>query len=103
MIQVISKDELNAMPVMEQQPLLVMEYGDRYIICTMDEYTYMTNDIESYAERIQAEMTTDGRSAQRGSAVFVVQGAERPDWQGVPPGGRSINRPSAVHDWAAVP
>ena len=54
MIQVISKDELNAMPVMEQQPLLVMEYGDRYIICTMDEYTYMTNDIERYAERIQA-------------------------------------------------
>lgn len=54
MIQVISKDELNAMPVMEQQPLLVMEYGDRYIICTMDEYAYMTNDIESYAERIQA-------------------------------------------------
>lgn len=54
MIQVISKDELNAMPVMDRQPLLVMEYGSQYIICTMDEYAYMTNDIESYADRVQA-------------------------------------------------
>ena len=54
MIQVISKEDLRDMPALIRQPLLVMEYGDKYILCTMDEYTYMTNDIERYAAAAQA-------------------------------------------------
>ncbi|WP_294729696.1 hypothetical protein [uncultured Faecalibaculum sp.] len=54
MIQVVSKHELDAMPLMDRQPLLVMEYGAQYIICTMDEYKYMINDIECYTDQMAA-------------------------------------------------
>lgn len=52
MIQLVSKEYLDQMKTEQQnEPLLVMEYGGSYIVCTMDEYRYMTTDIENYLQQ----------------------------------------------------
>lgn len=49
MIRIVDKETLESLRAqLEDAPMLVMRYNDKYIVCSMDDYRYMTTDIETY-------------------------------------------------------